>query len=34
MLPIPQCLTLAIVIATIVISKIDKKEKHPFDTDC
>ena len=31
MLPIPQCVTLAIVIATLVISKLDVKDKNPFD---
>lgn len=27
MLPIPQCLTLAIVIATIIISQVESKKK-------
>jgi len=31
MLPIPQCVTLAIVIVTLVISKYDVKDKDPFD---
>lgn len=33
MLPIPQCLTLAIVITTIVVKKLDCLNKNPFDLD-
>jgi hypothetical protein len=33
MLPIPQCLALAVIAATIVINKLNSKEKHPFDLD-
>ena len=33
MLPIPQCLALAVIVATIVINKLDSKKKDPFDLD-
>ena len=33
MLPIPQCLALAVIVATIVIDKVSSKDKNPFDLD-
>jgi len=31
MLPIPQCLALAVVIATLVLDKMNTKDDNPFD---
>jgi len=31
MLPIPQCLALAVVIATLVLDKMNTKDENPFD---
>ena len=31
MLPIPQCLALAVVIATLILDKINTKDENPFD---
>jgi hypothetical protein len=30
MLPIPQCLALAVVIATLVLDKMNTKDENPF----
>ena len=33
MLPISQCLTIAILVATVIVKKLDLEKKSPFDLD-
>lgn len=33
MLPIPQCIALAVVVTTIIVDKLDSKDKRPSDLD-